>query len=156
MADGNEANSSSREFSQLLRLHEQLLSQFLRSRDELRAPGTVLAVKQIKARTGSEPDLTELETAIEAVIRALKLSKSGLESALMKGSDVSLQVDGVNNLPPYLQRFLGEHAGQPGFSYDVVDDPIRGWILQWKEYTAQGTVRGHGQICERPYAWLED
>ena len=156
MADGPDKNSSTREYSQLLRLHEQLLSQFVRSRDELLAPGTDRLVKQIKSQTGSEPDLTELKTAVEEAIRALKLSQSGIESAVMKADDVSIEVEGINNLPPYLQRFLAERAGQPGFSYDVSDDPVRGWIIRWKEYTAQGTVRGYGQICERPYAWLED
>jgi hypothetical protein len=58
MADGPEKNSSAREYTQLLRLHEQLLNQFVRSRDELLAPGTDRLVKQIKAQTGSEPDLT--------------------------------------------------------------------------------------------------
>lgn len=156
MADGPDKNNSTREYTQLLRLHEQLLSQFVRSRDELLAPGTDRLVKQIKSQTGSEPDLTELKTAIEEAIRTLKLSQSGIESAVMKADDVSIEVEGINNLPPYLQRFLAEHAGQPGFSYEVLDDPVRGWIIQWKEYTARGTVRGYGQICERPYAWLED
>ena len=156
MADGPDTNSSTREYTQLLRLHEQLLSQFVRSRDELLAPGTDRLVKRIKAQTGSEPDLTELKTVVEEAIRALKLSQSGIESAVMRADDVSVEVEGILNLPPYLQRFLAERAGQPGFSYQVVDDPLRGWIIQWKEYTTRGTVRGYGQICERPYAWLED
>jgi hypothetical protein len=33
---------------------------------------------------------------------------------------------------------------------------VRGWIVSWKEYTNRGTVRGYGQFCERPYAWLDD
>ncbi|MGB1779265.1 MAG: hypothetical protein ACPHQP_06905, partial [Longimicrobiales bacterium] len=60
----------------------------------------------------------------------------------MRADDVSVEVEGILNLPPYLQRFLAERAGQPGFSYQVVDDPVRGWIIQWKEYTTRGTVRG--------------
>ena len=40
MADGPDVNSATREYTQLLRLHEQLLGQFVRSRDELLAPGT--------------------------------------------------------------------------------------------------------------------
>ena len=156
MADGPDKSSATREYTQLLRLHEQLLSQFVRSRDELLAPGTDRLVKQIKGQTGSEPDLTELKTAVEEAIRALKLSQSSIESAVLKGDDASFEVEGITNLPAYLQRFLAEHAGQPGFSYEVTEDPVRGWIIQWKEYTARGTVRGYGQICERPYAWLDD
>ena len=156
MADGPDVNSATREYTQLLRLHEQLLSQFARSRDELLAPSTDRLVKQIKGQTGSEPDLTELKTAVEQAIRALKLSQSSIESAVMKAEEISMEVEGISNLPAYLQRFLAEHAGQPGFSYQVVEDSVRGWMIQWKEYTARGTVRGYGQICERPYAWLED
>jgi hypothetical protein len=59
-------------------------------------------------------------------------------------------------MPPYLQRFLSERENQPSFSYEVIQDEVRGWVICWKEYTNQGTVRGYGQICERPYAWLDD
>lgn len=145
-----------REYTQLLRLHEQLLGQFTRARDELLAPGTDSLVKQIKGRTGSEPDLTELKTAVEETIRALKLSQSNIESALADTRNTTLEIEGVANLPAYLQRFLAERAGQPGFEYDVIQDQVRGWIIRWKEHTSRGTVRGYGQICERPYAWLED
>lgn len=145
-----------REYTQLLRLHEQLLGQFARARDELAAPGTDSLVKQIKGRTGTAPDLTELKTSVEEAIKALKLSQSRLQTALTEKMQVSVEVDGIANLPAYLQRFLAERAGQPGFSYRVDQDPVRGWIIRWKEYTHRGTVRGYGQICERPYAWLED
>jgi hypothetical protein len=62
------------------------------------------------------------------------------------------EVEGVSNMPAYLQRFLGERAAQSGFSYDVVQDVERGWV----EYTTHGTAGGYGQFYERPYAWLED
>lgn len=156
MADGPDNQQATREYTQLLRLHEQLLGQFIRSRDELLAPGTNMLVKQIKGRTGSEPDLTELKTAVEETIRTLKLSQSAIETAVLDTADASFEIEGISNLPAYLQRFLAEHAGQPGFSYEVEQDPERGWMILWKEYTTRGTVRGYGQICERPYAWLED
>jgi hypothetical protein len=66
------------------------------------------------------------------------------------------EVEGVSNMPAYLQRFLGERAAQSGFSYDVVQDVERGWVARWKEYTTHGTAGGYGQLYERPYAWLED
>lgn len=157
MADGTETQlQAKREYTQLLRLHEQLLSQFTRARDELLAPNTDSLVKQIKGRTGSAPDLAELKTAVEHAIRTLKLSQSSIRSAITETPEASMEVDGIANLPAYLKRFLAERAGQPGFSYDVVQDQVRGWIIRWKEYTNRGTVRGYGQICERPYAWLED
>jgi hypothetical protein len=157
MSDGTETQlQAKREYTQLLRLHEQLLGQFARARDELLAPNTDSLVKQIKGRTGSAPDLSELKTAVEQAIRALKLSQASLRAAVSEDQEAAFEVDGVSNLPAYLQRFLAERAGQPGFSYDVIQDEVRGWIIRWKELTDRGTVRGYGQICERPYAWLED
>lgn len=145
-----------REYTQLLRLHEQLLAEFLRARDELLAPNTESLVKEIKGRTGSAPDLTEIKTAVEESIRALKLSQSHIQSAVSDDAEASFEIEGVANMPAYLQRFLAERAQEPGFSYEVQQDPVRGWIVSWKEYTNRGTVRGYGQFCERPYAWLDD
>jgi hypothetical protein len=157
MADGTDTRvQAKREYTQLLRLHEQLLSQLTRARDELLAPGTNNLLKQIKGRTGSEPDLTEIKTAVEEAIRALKLSESNIQAAISDEGEGSYEIEGVANMPPYLQRFLAERAGQPGFSYEVLQDSVRGWMICWKEYTQSGTVRGYGQICERPYAWLDD
>ena len=145
-----------REYTQLLRLHEQLLGQFTRAREELLAPGTDNLVKEIKGRTGSAPDLTDIKTAVEESIRALKLSQSHLEGVVSEDLDTSFEIAGISNMPAYLQRFLAERAQEPGFSYEVVQDSVRGWIVSWKEYTNRGTVRGYGQFCERPYAWLDD
>lgn len=157
MADGTQTQrQAKREYTQLLRLHEQLLEQFTRSRDELLAPSTASLVKHIKSRTGSEPDLAEVKTAVEEAIRALKLSQSHIRSSITDNTDTSFEIAGIENMPAYLQRFLSERAGQPGFSYDVLQDEVRGWMICWKEYTNRGTVRGYGQICERPYAWLDD
>lgn len=145
-----------REYTQLLRLHEQLLAQFIHARDELLAPGTDSLVKEIKGRTGSAPDLTDIKTAVEESIRALKLSQSNIQTAVSDDADSSFEIEGIQNMPAYLQRFLAERAQEPGFTYGVEQDPVRGWIVKWKEYTNRGTVRGYGQFCERPYAWLDD
>ncbi len=145
-----------REYAQLPRLHEQLLGQFMRSREALLAPGTSDLVKEIKRRTGTAPDLTDMKTSVEHAIRALKLSESQIRSAVADELDASFQVEGVSNMPAYLQRFLAERAQEPGFSYQVDQDPVRGWVISWKEHTHRGTVRGYGQFSERPYAWLED
>jgi hypothetical protein len=146
-----------REYTQLLRLHEQLLSQFTRAREVLVAPGTGKLVKDIKGRTGEAPDLTEIKTSVEEAIRALKLSQSQIRTAVSDEIDTStFEVEGIVNMPAYLQRFLAERSQEAGFTYQVESDPVRGWIVSWKEYTNRGTVRGYGQFCERPYAWLDD
>jgi hypothetical protein len=150
-------SQAKREYTQLLHLHEQLLSQFTRAREALVAPGTSELVREIKGRTGEAPDLTDIKTAVEESIRALKLSQSHIRAAVSDEVDTgSFEVEGIVNMPAYLQRFLAERSQEPGFTYQVEVDPVRGWIISWKEYTNRGTVRGYGQFCERPYAWLDD
>ena len=58
--------------------------------------------------------------------------------------------------PCRLARFLAERKENPAFSYRVQQDPVRGWVICWKEYTEDGRIRGYGQFYERPYAWLDD
>ena len=150
-------SQAKREYSQLLRMHERLLLQLQRVRDELKAPGTRAMVREIKNRTGNTPDqeLQEVSNQVEGAIRALKLSESSIQQELLE--DVQeLNVDGVPNLPPHLARFLAERKELPGFQYDVYQDEVRGWVIAWKEYTGGGTVRGFGQFYERPYAWLDE
>ena len=70
MSEGSEAPlHAKREYTQLLRLHEQLLGEFARARDQLTAPGTDGLVKQIKGRTGTAPDLSEVKTSVEEAIK---------------------------------------------------------------------------------------
>lgn len=156
MTDLNDTElQAKREYAQLLRLHDRLLVQLQRSLEELTSSQTANLVKDIRARTGSEPDLTGINAAIEESIRSLKLSQSHIRQAILE-HHVPIEVDGVPNLPAHLQRFLAERAQFPGFSYEVVQDEVRGWVICWKEYTHRGTVRGYGQFYERPYAYLED
>ncbi len=157
MTDGTYTKpQAKREYTQVLRLLEQLLGQLTRARDELRAPGTDSLVKLIRGQTGCAPDLSEIKACVEETIRTLKLSQSEIQATITDDSEVSYEIEGSSNIPPYLQRFLAERAGQPGFSHEIVQDEVRGWIIRWKEYTHRGTVRGYGQFCERPYAWLDD
>lgn len=146
---------SKRAYSQLLRLHERLLAELQRVREETTSPSTVELIKDLKVRTGSAPSLAEVTTRVEEAIRSLQLSEAQVRDAMF-GRRETLEVEGVANLPAHLQRFLAERAAQPGFSYEVRQDDVRGWMICWKEYTTKGTVRGYGQFYERPYAWLDD
>ena len=151
-------HQASREYSQLLRMQERLLSQFLRIRDELVAPLTESLLHEIRNRTGSAPTQTvaDVLSEVEGGIRALKILESEVQGALLKEPGEEFTVDGVSNLPVTLGRFLAERSQDPGFQYDVVQDEVRGWVIRWKEYTQRGTVRGYGQFYERPYAWLDE
>ncbi|MDA0311983.1 MAG: hypothetical protein O2992_07675 [Gemmatimonadetes bacterium] len=115
-----------REYTQLLRLHERLLTQFQKAREDLSAPGTAALVKEIKARTGSAPDLAAVKTSVEEAIRALKLSESALQGAVIQETPDEFEIDGITNMPVYLQRYLAERTAAPGFSCEVVQDEVRG------------------------------
>jgi hypothetical protein len=149
---------ANREYSQLLRMQERLLSQLLRVRDELVAPVTEGMLREIRNRTGSAPTeaVGEVISEVEEAIRALKLLESEVNAELLAEPGEEFTVDGVSNLPAPLGRFLAERSQYPGFKYDVVQDEVRGWVIRWKEYTHRGTVRGYGQFYERPYAWLDE
>jgi hypothetical protein len=144
-----------REYAQLLRLHERLRTQLQRVREELLSTQTDTLIRDIKMRTGEAPDLNAIVAAVEEGLRALKLSESAIRAEILEHHE-ALSVEGVPNLPAHLQRFLAERAQLPGFSYEVTQDEVRGWVISWKEYTPKGTVRGYGQFYERPFAYLED
>jgi hypothetical protein len=149
---------ANREYAQLLRMHDRLLGQMQKIRDELVAPLTIGLMRDIRNRTGNAPQesMGEVVTQIEEAIRALKLFESELQAGASAGGTDEFTVDGISNLPAPLARFLSERSQYPGFKYEVIQDEVRGWVIRWKEYTHRGTVRGCGQFYERPYAWLEE
>ena len=150
-------SGAKREYGQLLHLHTRLLSQLREIRDHLIAPGTLEILAAIRRRTGAEPEtaLSEITTAVEQAIRALKLSEGQIRDEVMEDYEQA-EVDGIGNLPATLARFLAERMEMPGFTYEVIHDENRGWIIRWKEYTQSGSVRGSGQFYERPYAWIDE
>ena len=146
-----------REFSQLIRIQERILVKLQAVLDELHAPTTLNLLRALQKKTGRAVgnEVGEITRAVEQAIRDLKVFEADLQRELLSDHE-EIKVDGISNLPPAMARFLAERAQTPGFSYSVVQDPVRGWIICWKEYTRHGTVRGSGQIYERPYAWLEE
>ncbi len=95
------------------------------------APGTDGLVKVIKVCTGSSPELAPVKTAVEEAIRALKMSESEIRGSHVEMTDSDFKVEGISNMPAYLRRFLAERSSQPGFSYEVSQDEVRGWIIRW-------------------------
>ncbi len=150
-------NRAVREYSQLLRIQERLLVMLQEALDEIGAPTTLDLLRQLRNRTGSKApeDFGRIASSVEGAIRELKLFQSEVQNEFLADpSDASVQ--GVPNLPAPLARFLAERSQNERFSYQVRQDPVRGWVIAWKEYTAEGIVRGFGQFYERPYAWLEE
>jgi hypothetical protein len=146
-----------REVSQLLRIQERLTGALHEVLKELQAPVTVSRLRELRNATGSAApeNFAKVTTAVEAAIRELKICESELQKGFLAHPE-QLSLEGVSNLPAPLSRFLAERSQNPHFSCEVLQDPVRGWVIRWKEYTAQGIVRGFGQFYERPYAWLDD
>lgn len=146
-----------REYSQLLRIQERLLAMLQETLDEIGAPTTLNLLRKLRNQTGSKApeDFGRIANSVEGAIRELKLFQSEIQNELLTDR-VDVSVEGVSNLPAPLARFLAERSQNERFSFEVRQDPVRGWIIAWKEYTAEGIVRGFGQFYERPYAWLEE
>ena len=146
-----------REFSQLLRIQERLLGMLQQVLDELGAPTTLTLLRELRSRTGSPAteSFGRITNSVEDAIRELTVFEADLQTDLLE-DPAAIDVEGVPNLPAPLGRFLAERSQNPRFSFEVHQDPVRGWVISWKEYAVEGIVRGSGQFYERPYAWLED
>ncbi len=148
---------TARDVQRLLRIQDRALQQLEAVRTDLDSDGTTELLRALRSSTGSAiPDrVREVVAAVEEAVRALKVSDSHTR-AEFNGEVDSYTVDGLPNLPVPLARFLAERVDQNGFTYELSQDPIRGWIIHWKEHAGDGTVRGSGQFYERPYAWLDE
>lgn len=146
-----------RELAQLMRLHERLLGELQDVLSELEAPTTTSILDRLRKSTSSAPDeaFAGITASVEEAIRALQVFESDVKRELLADRE-EIVLEGVPDLPPALARFLAERSQQPGFSYEVEQDEVRGWIIRWKEYTSAGTIRGYGHVYERPHAWLRD
>ena len=94
----NTRKQATREYSQLLRMQERLVSQLQRVRDELVAPVTSGLMKDIRNRTGSAPTqaMADVISEVEQAIRALKLLESEVQSALHQDQTEEFTVSGIS------------------------------------------------------------
>lgn len=145
-----------RTYSQLLRQQERALQLLHRIADELQAPVTDSLLDQLQSppAAGVRKRVEEVLARIQDAIQTAEECESAIHRALVK-PDGDEPLPGPPNLPAALVRFLAERKDSPGFSFDIVQDPIRGWVIRWKDYGQDGSVCGGGQFYENPYAWLE-
>lgn len=126
-------------------------------RDELGAPSTRWLLREIRAQIGeqSTQGIQAIMEGLEEAVRAVKVSESQARAALLGSSDV--QLSGIEpDLPRTLARYVADRRNLPGFTYTVDRDLVRGWVIHWKDFNQNGTVRGAGRYYERPYALIED
>jgi len=129
----------------------QTLSQAL----DTPATRTLLGKLRDEATTDAEAAVEQVLAKLEGLLQAVHYCQSELRRELesSQGSDSLRDRD---HLPGALGRFITERESSPGFSWETFEDPIRGWVVKWKQMTAAGTVRGAGQLWEKPYAWMDD
>jgi len=146
-----------RELSQLLGLCEHVAGELRLLRREMDATLARSLIETIEEHLDSTvPD--ELDRTTQAIDRALSSLHAALDEIQtnMRIPRDEVQPEGMPALPPRLARFLAERQTIKGFHYEVRQDPIRGWVVLWKEFGAEGALRGAGQFYERPHAWMED
>lgn len=155
---GDQDDSSARAFAQLLRLQERAVKILEDLRDELEAPTTRALLRDVRHNTNRDvsESLADVRDRVQEALRAAEVCQSEIHRELVVSPARPQVVEGPSNLPPAMARFLAERQRTPGFTYEVREDEVRGWIIHWKEYTHRGTVRGSGQFYERPYAWLDE
>ena len=124
---------------------------------ELDAPASRALLDEVRDRSESEiPDaLRHVRACIVEAVSLLESGESELRSVL-ETDPTDLVLEGVPNLPVRFARFIADRMHLPGFSYEILQDEVRGWVIAWKEYGENGVVRGSGQFYERPYAWLDE
>lgn len=154
--EATETLDSSKSFSQLLRQQERARAFLQRILDEVDAPLTKSLLGRV--RTESSGDVEEgvrgVVAKVEDAIRAVQYCESEIHRELV-ASEEEEDENAPANLPIALTRFLAERRDSPGFSFEMGQDPVRGWVIRWKELSEDGSVRGAGQFYERPYAWLD-
>lgn len=163
-SDDPEAHAEPRTTSRETRAYSQLLRQQERAREllqqiieELGAPVTDALLAQLDhaPSTRVRERLEKISARIEAAKRLVSDCESVIHRSLVTSRGESPPPAGPANLPPALARFLAERKDSPHFSFDVTRDPVRGWIVRWKDYEEDGSVCGGGRFYEKPYAWMD-
>jgi hypothetical protein len=157
MGDPPLGSTVSSVYSQLLRQQERAIAHLQGVKDELDTATTRALLDRLRGESDGdvEDSVSQVLAIIEDALRAAQHCHSEIQQALLAPARDPERV-GPDNLPSRLERFLAERQDTPGFTYEVHQDLVRGWIIRWKEYSKEGVVRGAGQFYERPYAWLNN
>ncbi len=123
---------------------------------EIDTPATrsLLARLRDEATTDAEAAVEQILHRLDALVQAVHYGQAELRREL-ENAQGGEAARGRDHLPGALGRFISERESQPGFSWEARQDPVRGWVVSWKQLTSSGTVRGAGHLSEKPYAWLE-
>lgn len=142
---------------QILRLHERVRERLLELRSELGSPAVDRVVRSLEDRHAGtiSPPLDRLRAALEELITTVETTSRQVANQVPRfAREGSLR--GPEELPPGLARFVMERSACPGFSFETDHDPVRGWVLRWRELLDDGSIRASGILYEHPHAWMGD
>jgi hypothetical protein len=142
---------------QILRLHERVRERLLELRSELGSPAVDRVVRSLeKQHAGTiSPPLDRLRAALEELITTVDATNREVANQVPRFSREG-SPRGPEELPPGLARFVMDRSACPGFSFETDRDPVRGWVLRWRELLDDGSIRASGILYEHPHAWMGD
>jgi hypothetical protein len=140
----------------ILRQQERIRKELLRIRAELDSPQARELRRGLKQGGKGEvaEGLSGILEAVEDSLRAVRTLEGVLRSP--EGSAGRPYPDLPAELPLRLRHFLDERRRRGRLEWVLDADPVRGWVLRWKEYNLAGMIRAAGRLYERPHAWIDD
>ena len=153
--DPEEAGPEAQEaYRQVLRLLEELRTGLEALGKQADAPAIRTVAQALKESDeaygpAAAERLTRLTRSLESTLRLTRITHRELERELMNEGSGSEDPE-ISELPTSLARFIEARRDDPGFQYEVRHDPLRGWMVRWKEYGMDGTIRGSGQFSQLP------
>jgi hypothetical protein len=155
----------------LLRQEAEIRTRLERLRSGLADPALNRVVEGLARPDVVRERLSALALSLEEALRTLgtlhaelthpfetREAVSAPTPVTMEGGDTSVVDASAGSLPPGMQeildRFLRQRSRAPGFSYALDHDPIRGWVIRWREVARDGSVVASGRLYERPWKWM--
>jgi hypothetical protein len=156
----------------LLRHEAEIRARLERIRSGLADPALNRVVEGLARPDVTRERLAALALALEEALRTL----GTLHAELTHPQESGAEPGGVSRpspageatrpeprasgppLPPGIQaildRFLRQRSRSPGFGYTLEHDPLRGWMVRWREVARDGSVVASGRLYERPWKWM--
>jgi hypothetical protein len=140
----------------ILRQQDRIRQELLRLRADLDSPQARELRRGLRqgGRIELAEGLTEILESVEGALRSVRSLEGVLRSP--EGAGTRPYPDLPSELPLRLRQFLDDRRRKGRLEWTLRGDPLRGWVLRWKETTLEGNVRGSGRLYERPHAWIND
>jgi hypothetical protein len=141
----------------LLRHQDRIADVLSRLRQDLESATTRGLVRAVPRPGDQETGLARVSSAMEEALRTLRSLRSELRRAVTEAApEVRQRGEDTEGLPPFAARFFARRPPSHRLEWELLNDPVRGWVVLWKETLEDGSIRAAGRIHEHPYAWIDD